>query len=122
MFSQIIQKKQPPLQTEAGINQFGGSLEVRTPDPLIKSQVLYRPDYIISDLAVIDSKGIPDIPTLLIISDGTITDGWIDFEMDYASKLSDVTTVQLNCRHSVFDYEPDSCEKSMREFLNQVER
>lgn len=37
-------------------------------------------DYIISDLAVIDSKGIPDIPTLLIISDGTITDGWIDFE------------------------------------------
>ncbi len=28
--------------TETGINQFGGSLEVRTPDPLIKSQVLYR--------------------------------------------------------------------------------
>ena len=79
-------------------------------------------DYIISDLAVIDSKGIPDIPTLLIISDGTITDGWIDFEMDYASKLSDVTTVQLNCRHSVFDYEPDSCEKSMREFLDKAER
>ena len=39
-------------------------------------------DYIISDIAQIDSKGNPDIPTLLIISDGTITDGWIGFEMD----------------------------------------
>ena len=74
-------------------------------------------DYIISDLAVIDSKSNPDIPTLLIVSDGTVTDGWIDFETDYASTLSDVTTVRLDCGHAVYDYEPDQCEKSMREFI-----
>ena len=74
-------------------------------------------DYVISDIALIDGKPIPDIPTLLIISDGTVTDGWIDFEMDYASKLSDVTTVELNCGHSVYDYEPDKCEEAMRVFI-----
>lgn len=70
-----------------------------------------------SDLKKIDSKSIPDVPTLLIISDGTVTDGWIDFEMDYASKLSDVKTLQLDCGHSVYDYEPEACEKSIREFV-----
>ena len=70
-----------------------------------------------SDLKKIDSKSISDVPTLLIISDGTVTDGWIDFEMDYASKLSDVKTLQLDCGHSVYDYEPEACEKSIREFV-----
>lgn len=78
-------------------------------------------DSIIADLKVIDGKPIPDIPTLLIISDGTVTDGWIDFEMDYASKLSDVTTIQLDCGHSVYDHEPDKCEEAMREFIEGLD-
>ena len=74
-----------------------------------------------SDLVRIDSKKNPDVPTLLIISDGKVTDGWIGFEMDYASALSDVKTVQLDCGHSVYEYEPDKCEKSMREFIKGLE-
>ena len=74
-------------------------------------------DSIKHDLSVIDSKSIPDVPTLLIISDGTVTDGWIGFEMDYAAKLSDVTTLQLDCGHSVYDHEPDRCEEAMREYI-----
>ena len=79
-------------------------------------------DYIISDLAAIDGMQIPDIPTLLIISDGTVTDGWIDYEMDYAAKLTDVTTVMLNCGHSVYDYEPDKCEEAMDEFIGGLSK
>ena len=78
-------------------------------------------DSIKHDLSVIDSKPIPDVPTLLIISDGTITDGWIGFEMDYAAELSDVTTVQLDCGHSVYDYEPDKCEEAMREYIKGLD-
>ena len=78
-------------------------------------------NYISTDIAVIDRKPIPDIPTLLIFSDGTVADGWIGFENDYASSVSDVTTVQLDCGHSVYNYEPDECENAMRNFIKELE-
>ncbi|MBQ4226296.1 MAG: alpha/beta hydrolase [Oscillospiraceae bacterium] len=78
-------------------------------------------DNIISDRSTVESKAVPDVPTLLIISDGTVTDGWIGFENDYASSLSDVTTVQLDCGHSVYDQEPDRCEQAMREFIAELD-
>ena len=74
-------------------------------------------NFIASDIAVIDRKSVPDVPTLLIVSDGTITDGWIGFENDYASSLTDVTIVQLDCGHGVYNREPDKCEEAMREFM-----
>ena len=74
-------------------------------------------NYTASDIAVIGKKPVPDVPVLLIISDGTVTDGWIDFEMDYASSLTDVTTVQLDCGHGVYNQEPDKCEEAIREFM-----
>lgn len=73
--------------------------------------------YIIHDRTLIESQAMPDVPTLLIISDGTVTDGWIGFSMDYASGLTDATTVQLDCGHSVYIEEPDKCEEAMREFM-----
>ncbi len=73
--------------------------------------------YVAADVAVIDKKPVPDVPVLLIISDGTVTEGWIDFEMDYASSLTDVTIVQLDCGHGVYNREPDKCEEAMREFM-----
>ena len=74
-------------------------------------------NYVASDIAVIDKKPVPDVPTLLIISDGSVTEGWIGFENDYASALTDVTTLQLDCGHGVYDCEPDKCEDAMRTFL-----
>jgi pimeloyl-ACP methyl ester carboxylesterase len=77
-------------------------------------------DYVFSDIKVLDSKPIPDVPTLLIVSDGTISEGWIDFQKDYASKLTDATAVFLNCGHSVYNLEPEACEKAMREFIEHL--
>lgn len=74
-------------------------------------------EYVRSDVELIDGQAVPDVPTLMIISDGKITDGWIGFAMDYASELSDVTTLQLDCGHSVYEYEPEKCEEAMRTFL-----
>lgn len=73
--------------------------------------------YIIHDRTVIESQAMPDVPTLLIVSDGTIDEGWIGFENDYAEQITDVTTVQLDCGHSVYIEEPDKCEEAIREFM-----
>ena len=79
-------------------------------------------NYIISDRELIKGKKAPDVPTLLIVSDGTVTDGWIDFEKDYASSLSDAAVVQLDCGHAVYEYEPDRCEEAMRGFIERLDK
>ena len=79
-------------------------------------------DYVISDRTLIESKQMPDIPTLLIISDGTVEEGWKDYANAYASSVTDATIVQLDCGHSVYLEEPDECEKTMRGFLNRLEK
>ena len=70
-----------------------------------------------ADLGVIDSRPVPDVPTLMIISDRTAADGWTDFEMNYAAALSEVTVLPLDCGHSVYDDEPDQCEEAIRAFI-----
>ena len=77
-------------------------------------------DYIFSDIKEIDSKPVPDIPTLLIVSDGTVSEGWIDFQKEYASSITDSVTVFLNCGHSVYNLEPEKCEKAMLEFIDSL--
>ena len=82
----------------------------------------HEADYFVSDRDLVKSRKMPDVPTLLIVSDGSIFNGWIDLEKEYASQISDATTVQLNCGHAVFSYEPDACEKAMRDFINRLEK
>ena len=77
-------------------------------------------DYIFSDIKALDSKPVPDVPTLLIVSDGTVAEGWIDFQKDYASELTDASTLFLTCGHSVYNLEPEACEKAMREFIEHL--
>lgn len=79
-------------------------------------------DYIIHDRTVIESMKMPDIPTLLIISDGTIEEGWREYAEGYASCVADAAIVQLDCGHSVYLLEPDKCENAMRDFLKRLEK
>lgn len=78
--------------------------------------------YIIHDRTLIESKKMPDVPTLLIISDGTVEEGWREYAEGYASCVSDATIVQLDCGHSVYSLEPDKCENAMRDFLKRLEK
>ena len=75
---------------------------------------------IIEDREKIESKAVPDVPTLLIVSDGKVTEGWIDFEKDYASSLSNSDILFLECGHTVYEYEPESCEKAIRDFMSTL--
>jgi pimeloyl-ACP methyl ester carboxylesterase len=78
--------------------------------------------YIIHDRTLIESKKMPDVPTLLIISDGTVEEGWREYAEGYASCVSDATIVQLDCGHDVYRLEPDKCENAMRDFLKRLEK
>ncbi len=75
--------------------------------------------HILDDLELLNSSPVPDVPTLLFISDGSQTTGpsWIEYEMNYASQVSDVRTVCFECKHAVYNYEPDRVESEMRAFL-----
>ena len=79
--------------------------------------------HILDDLELLSSNPIPDVPTLLFISDGSQTTGpsWIEYEMNYASQVSNVRTVLIECKHAVYRYEPDRVEAEMREFLKGIE-
>ena len=71
----------------------------------------------------LSSNPVPDVPTLLFISDGSQTTGssWIEYGMNYASQVSDVQTVLFECKHAVYRYEPDRVEAEMRAFLKGIE-
>ena len=79
--------------------------------------------HILDDLELLSSNPVPDVATLLFISDGSQTTGpsWIEYEMNYASQVSDVRTVPIECKHAVYRYEPDRVEAEMREFLKGIE-
>ena len=77
-------------------------------------------DYLLDDIKLINDGKAADVPTLLIISDGKVTEGWIDIELEYASKLTDATTLQLDCGHTVYEYEADKCEEAIKNFIERI--
>ena len=85
----------------------------------IQSEVSHIND----DVTLVDKNPVPDVPTLLLISDGSGTTGerWIDSELDYASNLSNVKTVQLNCGHAVYHEKPDEVKNEMESFIDSLE-
>ena len=85
----------------------------------IQSEVSHIND----DVTLVDKNPVPDVPTLLLISDGSGTTGerWIDSELDYASNLSNVKTVQLNCGHAVYHEKPEEVKNEMESFIDSLE-
>lgn len=85
----------------------------------IQSEVRHIND----DVELVDEKQVPDVPTLLLISDGSGTTGerWINSEMDYASNLSRVKTVQLNCGHAVYHEKPEEVINEMKAFIEVLD-
>ena len=77
-------------------------------------------DGVFSDIAAVEGRPAPNVPILLIISDGSDADGWLAFEKYYASKLSDVKILQLDGELPDYDSEADQCEDAMREFIGRL--
>lgn len=58
---------------------------------------------------VVDDAGVPQVPMLLFVSNGSGTgweeEAWRNYQKDYIQEVSDGRLVELNCSHYVHDHE-----------------
>jgi len=72
-------------------------------------------------------NGVPQVPMLLFISDGTGGTGfdfdketWRSIPKDYISHVQNGKYIELDCPHYVHDYEYNAISESIKEFLNEL--
>ena len=70
----------------------------------------------------VNDGGIPQIPMLMYISDGTGTgfdkETWRKFQTEYIAQVRGGKSVELDCPHYVHDYEYETISKGIIEFLS----
>lgn len=70
---------------------------------------------------LIDSKPVPDVPTIMFISDGQETNGsdWIGNHYAYAENLTNGRVIELGCGHYVHYFEPERIAAETRSFIEE---
>lgn len=76
--------------------------------------------------AVVNDSGVPSVPMLLFISDGSGGTGfdmetWRQIPKDYLSMVQNGKFIELDCPHYVHDYEYERISKEIKSFLDTVE-
>ena len=71
----------------------------------------------------VNNMGIPQLPMLLFISDGSggtgfDEDTWRKIPIEYISQVEDGKYIELDCPHYVHDYEYETISQSIMEFLS----
>ena len=69
------------------------------------------------------SAPLPDIPTLMFVSDGTEVDveNWVEIEKAYAEGLTDAKVVELACGHYVHNIEQERIAEEIRGFIGSLD-
>ncbi len=71
---------------------------------------------------VVDSAGIPKVPMILFISNGSGTgwneDDWRNYQKDFITNVENGSVVELDCPHYVHDYEYELLSKKIIEFIS----
>lgn len=88
---------------------------------VVNIDVQYEGEAIPAACSEIDSRPIPDIPTLLFVSDGkeTRVSNWISAQYDYAAGLINAEVTELDCGHYVHDFEYERIGMEMKEFIEK---
>lgn len=70
---------------------------------------------------LVESAGIPEVPMLLFVSNGSGTgweeEAWRRYQKEYIKELSDGRLVELNCSHYVHDHEYEFMAEEIRNFI-----
>ena len=73
---------------------------------------------------VVDDAGVPQMPMLLFVSNGSGTgweeEAWRNYQKDYIQGVSDGRLVELTCSHYVHDHEYELIAEEMREFISAL--
>jgi len=71
---------------------------------------------------VVDDAGVPQVPMLLFVSNGSGTgweeEAWRNYQKDYIQEVSDGRFVELNCSHYVHDHEYALIAEEMADFIS----
>lgn len=71
---------------------------------------------------VVDDAGVPQVPMLLFVSNGSGTgweeEAWRNYQKEYIQEVSDGRLVELNCSHYVHDHEYELIAEEMAEFIS----
>lgn len=71
---------------------------------------------------VVDDAGVPQVPMLLFVSNGSGTgweeEAWRNYQKDYIQGVSDGRLVELNCSHYVHDHEYEFIAEEMADFIS----
>ncbi len=71
---------------------------------------------------VVDDAGVPQVPMLLFVSNGSGTgweeEAWRNYEKDYIREASNGRLVELNCSHYVHDHEYVLIAEEMADFIS----
>ena len=71
----------------------------------------------------INSRPKPDIPTLILVSDGNDLDvpGWREIQHEYADGLSDATLKEYDCGHYLHNIEYRDISDEIKSFINHID-
>lgn len=71
---------------------------------------------------VVDDAGVPQVPMLLFVSNGSGTgweeEAWRNYQKDYIQEVSNGRLVELNCSHYVHDHEYVLIAEEMSDFIS----
>ena len=71
---------------------------------------------------VVDDAGVPQVPMLLFVSNGSGTgweeEAWRNYQKEYIQEVSDGRLIELNCSHYVHDHEYVLIAEEMADFIS----
>lgn len=81
-------------------------------------------EWVSENAEVVNQMGVPQLPMLLFISDGSGGTGfdketWRNIQIEYVSLVDEGKYIELDCPHYVHDYEYQTISESMITFLKQ---
>lgn len=81
--------------------------------------------HIAGAIDMINSEPKPDVPMLVLVSDGSGGTGvdketWRKYQRDYASVLTNVTIIELDCGHMIHHFESEQISEEMRKFIEEL--
>lgn len=70
----------------------------------------------------VNNNGVPQVPMLLFISNGTGTgwdrEAWVSYQKDYLKNVKDGKAIELECAHYIHDYEYQRISEEIKVYLN----
>lgn len=87
--------------------------------------MLNEVEYIKENAEIVQTNGVPQLPMLLFVSNGSGTgwneEEWIKYQNNYIKSVEDGKLIELDCPHYIHDYEYERISKEIKAFILESE-